>query len=49
MRQISDTVHAPRPKKKIKKPGSTSSSRNNTSPRINQNSSGLDKMFAIIV
>jgi len=48
IRQTRAVTHAPRPKKKMKKPGMTNSSRNRTRPIRNQNNSGLEKMFAII-
>ena len=49
IRQTSAVTQAPRPKKKIKNPGMTNSSRKRPRPRMNQNSSGLEKMFIIIM
>ena len=49
IRQISAVTQAPTPKKKMIKPGMTNSSKNRTSPNKNQNISGLEKMFGIIV
>jgi hypothetical protein len=48
IRHTMAVTHAPRPKKKIKNPGITSSSRNRPRPKRNQNSSGLEKMGSII-
>ncbi len=47
-RQTRAVTQAPTPKKKIKNPGITSSRRNKTRPRINQNSSGLEKIDSFI-
>jgi len=48
IRHINAVIQAPSPKKKIINPGMNNSSKNKTSPRMNQKSSGLGKMFEII-
>ena len=49
IRHTKAVTHAPRPKKKIKNPGVTSSAIKNSRPNMNQKSSGLERMFVIII
>jgi hypothetical protein len=48
-RQTRAVTHAPTPKKKMTKPGTTSSRRKRTRPIINQIISGLEKIVSLIV